>query len=85
MHHHDTHAEVVQDRDLLDQRARLRRVAEHGATGFHDEDLALEQADVRRRRAQCADHGGLVGAMRNHAGQSLSKRWRMAICTVSRL
>ena len=66
VHHHHLDAEVVQDRDLLDQRARGDRVAEHGAAGLHDEGLALVHADVRGGAAQAADGGGLAGVLHDH-------------------
>ena len=66
VHQHDAHAEVMQDRDLLDQRARSVRVGKHPAAGLHHEGLALVHADVGRRTLQGADRQGLVAAMHDH-------------------
>ena len=89
VHHDDAHAEVMQDRDLLDQRARQLRVAEHGAAGLDDEDLALVETDVGRGAAQRADRRGVIGSVQDHVGRGysagLSNRYSTAICAGRRL
>ena len=66
MYEDDAYAERVQDGDLLDDIARRLRITEYAAACFHDERLALEQADVRRCATQGTDHGRGVGAMHDH-------------------
>ena len=66
VHQHHADAEVVQDRDLLDEGAHGRAVAERAAAGLDDEDLALVHVDVRRRAAQRPHRDGLFALVSDH-------------------
>ena len=66
VHQHDADAEVVQDRDLLDERAHRRGLAERAAAGLDHEDLALVHVDVRRRAAQGAHRDGVFDLVSDH-------------------
>ena len=55
MHEHDANADLMQDRDLLDELARRFRIAENTAARLDDEHLAFVHADVRRGAAQRAN------------------------------
>ena len=70
VHHHDADSEVVQDCDLLHQRARAGEVAEDCAARLDDEDLALVEADVRRSAPQGCNHRGLVNPVRHHLAEN---------------
>src|SRR5690606_21062200 len=61
VHQHDADADLVQDRDLLDQRARGLHVAKHTAARLDDEHLALVHANVRGGAAQRANGNGGIG------------------------
>ena len=50
----------------------MRGVAEHGAAGLDDEDLALVEADVGRGAAQRADRRRVIGSMQDHVGRGHS-------------
>ena len=63
---HDPDAEVVQDRNLLHERAHGRHVAERTAAGLDDEDLALVHVDVRRRAPERTHSHGLFAFVSDH-------------------
>ena len=77
VHEHDADADLVQDRDLLDQRTRRGGIAEHAAARLDDEHLALVHADVRRGAAQRANGNGRIGAEHgdNLADSELRTLW----------
>ena len=66
MHHHHAHAEVVEYRDLLDQRPRGVGVAKHTATGLHYEGFALVHADIGGGALERPDGQGLFASVHDH-------------------
>src|ERR1022692_4789311 len=91
MHQHDFDANLMQDRDLLDQYPGGPVVGEHGAARLDDENLAFVHANVGRRAFQGA-HGdrGIRSILehRNHSAAGTvdaSMRCRTAMCTTNRL
>jgi hypothetical protein len=58
VHEHDADADLMQDADLLHERARAFRCEERVAAGFEHEHLIFEDAQVRQRVAQRRDDDG---------------------------
>ena len=84
VHQHHAYAEVVQDRDLLDERAHRHRIAKGAAARLDHEHLALVHVDVRRRAAQRAHRDRLFHLVSNHWPAPPSRRYNTAICTTIR-
>src|SRR5690606_32681919 len=84
---HHAYADLMQNRNLLDQGAGGSGVGEYAAAGLDDENLALEHANVRRGTAQgangdrrvSADHSrntSLCGVRNRRKMEPAGRTWR---------